>query len=321
MAVRIRTAGDPLDFSGAPGDPVDLREQVAAMWVAGASRPEWCFVAEDESGARVGRVGYRVEPTVTNPAWLGTLPPAELFPFGLWLPWEHGGCDLGRVLFATTLGRLAPELPARLDVEVNPEVDDHPREQVRLFDDIGMDLFQEKASFTWRNSGAPIPPPGWLRFATALETGRDLYQDVMARAGRDTLDRNDRWYRDHMDEARWAAQMMEYLQEEDSESWLVASDAAGDPVGMVAVSTFDPGVATVTFIGVIPDHRGHGYGHDLLQAATSAAHTRGFEKMLSDVDTLNQPMIDTMRSAGHLDGVRPWHIWHYRAEVATLVDC
>jgi hypothetical protein len=28
---------------------------------------------------------------------------------------------------------------------------------------------------------------------------------------------------------------------------------------------------------------------------------------------LNQPMIDIMRSAGHLDGVRPWHIWHYRA--------
>jgi hypothetical protein len=52
-------------------------------------------------GARVGRVGYRVEPTVTNPAWLGTLPPAELFLFGLWLPWGHGGCDLGRVLFAS----------------------------------------------------------------------------------------------------------------------------------------------------------------------------------------------------------------------------
>jgi ribosomal protein S18 acetylase RimI-like enzyme len=69
-----------------------------------------------------------------------------------------------------------------------------------------------------------------------------------------------------MDEAHWAAQMMEYLQEEDSESWLVASEPAGDPVGMVAVSTFDPGVATVTFIGVVPEHRGHGYGHDLLQA-------------------------------------------------------
>ena len=42
--------------------------------------------------------------------------------------------------------------------------------------------------------------------------------------------------------------------------------------------------------------------------------------MLSNVDMLNQPMIDTIRSAGHLDGVRPWHIWHYRAAVATLVD-
>ena len=26
-------------------------------------------------------------------------------------------------------------------------------------------------------------------------------------------------------------------------------------------------------------------------------------------------MIDIMRSAGHLDGVRPWHIRHYRADV------
>ena len=176
---------------------------------------------------------------------------------------------------------------------------------MRLFDDLGMDLFQEKAGFVWRNSGAPIPPPGRLRFATVLETGRDRYQDVMARAGRDTLDRNDRWYRGHMDEAHWAAQMMEYLQEQDSQSWLVASEPAGDPVGMVAVSTLDPGVATVTFIGVLPEHRGHGYGHDLLQAATSAAHRRGFAEMFSDVDTLNQPMIDTMRNAGHLDGVRP----------------
>jgi RimJ/RimL family protein N-acetyltransferase len=50
------------------------------------------------------------------------------------------------------------------------------------------------------------------------------------------------WYPDPWgEEAHWAAQMMEYLQEEDSESWLVASDAAGDPVGTVALSSFDPG--------------------------------------------------------------------------------
>jgi GNAT superfamily N-acetyltransferase len=153
-----------------------------------------------------------------------------------------------------------------------------------------------------------------------LETGRDLYLEVMARAGRDTLDRNDRWYRDHMDEAHWAAQMMQYLQEEEAESWLVAADAASDPLGAVAVSTFDPGVATISFIGVVAEHRGHGYGHDLLQAATSAAHGRSFEEILSDVDTLNKPMIDTMRNVGHLDGLRPCHIWHYRGEVATLHD-
>jgi ribosomal protein S18 acetylase RimI-like enzyme len=113
---------------------------------------------------------------------------------------------------------------------------------------------------------------------------------------------------------------LEYLQQEDAESWLVAFHAADDRVGTVAVSALDPGVATITFIGVVPEHRGHGYRHDLLRAATSAAHGRGFEEILSDVDTLNQPMIDTMRNAGHLDGVRPCHIWHYRGEVATFLD-
>src|SRR4029078_8275555 len=100
---------------------------------------------------------------------------------------------------------------------------DPPRQWVRLWDHIGMELFQEKEGFTWRNSGAPIPPPGRLRFAPALGTGRDFYQEGMDRAGRDTLDRKHSWYRDHMDEAHWAAQMMEYLQEEDSQSWLVAA--------------------------------------------------------------------------------------------------
>jgi hypothetical protein len=43
--------------------------------------------------------------------------------------------------------------------------------------------------------------------------------------------------------------------------------------------------------------------------------------MLCDVDTLNQPMIAAMRNAGHLAGVRPWHIWHYCVPVAALINC
>ena len=183
-----------MDFSGAPGDPDDLREQVAAMWVAGASRPEWCFVAEDESGARVGRVGYRVEPTVTNPAWLGTLPPAELFPFGLWLPWVSAAD--GRVLLGTTL--IGGQSSGPADVEASPG-HDHPGSGCKL-DDIGMDLFQEKEGLTWRTLACRshrLPAPG-----RALGRAR-LLPDVMAR-GRATLDCNDCWYRDH-GLAHWAA--------------------------------------------------------------------------------------------------------------------
>jgi RimJ/RimL family protein N-acetyltransferase len=317
--MRVRAVRDVRDFVDAPGDPDGMDEQLAGLWAQGASRPEWCFVAEDESGGRIGRVGYRVESTVSNPAWLGNLPPTELYAFGLWLPWdEHEYEQLGRGLLAATLDKVRAEVPARLDVRVNREMHDHADSRVRLLEDLGMTLFQEKEGFTWRDSGTPVSPPHRLSFATVLEVGRVRYQKVMARAGRDTLDRNDRWYRSHMDESHWAAQMMEYLDEADAPSWLVASTAAGEAVGMVGVSGFEPGVATITFIGVVPEHRGHGYSGDLLQAATAAAQARGFAEVLSDVDTLNRPMVNAMRKGGHLDGVRPWHVWHYRGEVDAL---
>ena len=48
---------------------------------------------------------------------------------------------------------------------------------------------------------------------------------------------------------------------------------------------------------MVPEHRGHGYGHDVLQAATSAAHGWGLEEILSDFDTLNLPD-DRSRGSG-----------------------
>lgn len=87
-------------------------------------------------------------------------------------------------------------------------------------------------------------------------------------------------------------------------------------VGFVLLGAFgEPGVATIVYIGVLPESRGLGYVHELLAAATMAAGERGFERILSDVDTENIPMRAAMGAAGHLPNRRPWHVWHYRRTI------
>jgi RimJ/RimL family protein N-acetyltransferase len=90
-----------------------------------------------------------------------------------------------------------------------------------------------------------------------------------------------------------------------------------EPAGFVGVSAFDETTWTIVHIGVVPEHRGHGHVHELLAAADRAARARGFSAGLSDVDVDNAPMVAAMLRAGHRTDLLPWHVWHYRREVAA----
>ena len=54
--LRVRTVKDAADFVGAPRDPHDYTDQIDRLFAEGVSRPEWCFVIEDDKD-RVGRIG------------------------------------------------------------------------------------------------------------------------------------------------------------------------------------------------------------------------------------------------------------------------
>lgn len=67
---RVRTVRDADEFVGVPGDPEDYDDLLSGLWDSGASRPEWCFLLEDDStkavtargGRRDSRVRMRVQP-------------------------------------------------------------------------------------------------------------------------------------------------------------------------------------------------------------------------------------------------------------------
>jgi ribosomal protein S18 acetylase RimI-like enzyme len=266
------------------------------------------FVLEDD-GRELASVGFDVGPTCP-PEFLGDLPPEELYLTDLSLPWDGDWLGAGQELIPQAL-RMLGEVPDRLQVRTNPEVHPNHAGRVELFDSLGMELFQEKEGFTWRDDGEAVRVPGRLTFHTVDEVGRDHFRDVLAGVGQATLDRNDFYYRSHMDPKDWGSVYMTFLDDSVAPMWLVGRLQNGQSVGFAAVSEFDePDTATIAFIGVLPAHRGIGYINDLLAAGTAVAQQHGFTSILSDVDTLNQPVMAAMERAGHLAGVRRWHIWH-----------
>jgi RimJ/RimL family protein N-acetyltransferase len=311
IVLDIRSVARVEDFVAPDDDPNDLG-WVEELWEDGTSRPEWTFVATD-AGSTVGRAGFVVTPSVTDPAWVGLLPPSEMTLFGA-AAWAGEPVEVLAELVRAARRALGDAVPDVLEIRTNPAVHSRPEERLALAAALDLTLFQEKEGVLWEDHGEPVQVPQRIRSRSLADTGPVAYAEVFARIPEGTLDRNDRWYYERVDPQHWAAQMMEFADGAE-ETWLVAECEEG-PVGMVAISPFDgPDTATISYIGVLPEHRGNGYVDDLLAAGTAAAQRAGFTRILSDVDTQNHPMLAAMERAGHHASATPWHVWSHRGTV------
>ncbi|HEY0699283.1 MAG TPA: GNAT family N-acetyltransferase, partial [Micromonospora sp.] len=72
----------------------------------------------------------------------------------------------------------------------------------------------------------------------------------------------------------------------------------GEPVGLTVPGRNhnDPIVA---FVGVLPEHRGHGYAYDLLVEATQLLVETGADRIVAATDQTNTPMAATFARAGY----------------------
>ena len=306
------------EIDGAPAIDASYRSLLAR----GATRPGWCHVLR-RGGEDIGRIGFRVEATCPE-EFLGKLPARELFPVGLWLRWgEPDWLEAGRFLIQRALENIRSEVPEALQASVN-QSDERADERRRLWQACGLELFQEKQGYGWRQGDAPPTEQHRLSALPLERAGRDRFRDTLGRTGEGTLDRNDRWYRDHAGERNWANVFLTMYEPAGQASasaprgeWLLALDERGNEVGVVAVSAlgasgYADDTATITFIGVVPEQRGKGYVGDLLRAASDTALRGGFTAMLSDTDVLNTPMRSAFGREGHRADAWPWHKWTYR---------
>jgi GNAT superfamily N-acetyltransferase len=78
----------------------------------------------------------------------------------------------------------------------------------------------------------------------------------------------------------------------------LASDAAGRVVGLVSGLDRPNGRGVVMFVGVARDHRGHGYGRQLLAWQTRELVDSGAEVLIADTDTTNLAMARAFADVG-----------------------
>jgi len=72
------------------------------------------------------------------------------------------------------------------------------------------------------------------------------------------------------------------------EWWRIAALPDGEPAGFVipAHNGYNPIIA---YLGAVPAHRGHGYGHDLLAAGTSLLAAQDVPRIRAATDVGNTP--------------------------------
>lgn len=124
--------------------------------------------------------------------------------------------------------------------------------------------------------------------------------DVFRRVHHDTLDAHarrtiataglDAAAQEDLDLLRWLPSPRQW--------WLLAYDEAGELVGLTipARNHNDPIIA---YVGVVPEHRGHGYAYDLLAEATHRLVAEGADRIVAATDTTNTPMAAAFAKAAY----------------------
>jgi RimJ/RimL family protein N-acetyltransferase len=259
----------------------DYRE-LAAL---GQYRPEWTWLA------------LRGDRVVARAAWWGG--PEDDAPKALdWLDFDEGESDaaveiLGAAGFAADYCLV---LPPRW--REDPTTRKAGEARIEVAERAGMRRFVERLRYTWTPADGLPARPGRLRFAP--EPDDDRIFDVLCRIAHGSLDAHEQRAmeqggpeaaaRDELASLRWMPSPREW--------WRLAYTEHGELAGLTVPcrNYHSPGIG---FVGVVPEHRGHGYAYDLLVEATHILLDEGAEQIVADTDTTNTPMAATFARAGY----------------------
>ena len=276
--------------------PYALNDRFATDMEAGRRRASWMWVAS-HGDRLVARLSWWARPQDDQPFLLDVLDVVDT-PNRVEVA-EH----LVRTAAAATLteGAVWPEYLRFLPAEWNEDPDQRSmvHDLRKALERTGGALLTERWSFEWR-AGGPVTEPGdRLRFRE-IEGTEDILA-LMSRALEGTLDAHDRVdLRDKSTVEVAAANFEdEFANYTTPRSWWrVATLPDGEPVGFVIPARNASG-PIISYVAVLPEHRGNGYIDDLLAEGGRVLREAGVDRIRADTDLGNRPMAQAFHRAGY----------------------
>ncbi|GGR11175.1 GNAT family N-acetyltransferase [Streptomyces aurantiogriseus] len=280
LVIRALDESDVHLFDTLP-DPFGLRERHRGT----VHRPEWKRVA-----LRDGRV-------VARAAWWGG--PDDTEPLLVnWFDCADGESRAGAELLRTAPWRVDLELDLPPGWREDPVRRSAAEDCFTAARAAGHTPLVERFLYRWTPECGLPERPGRLEFAP--EPDDAVFFDALRRIHSVTLDAHarkaiekgglDLAAQEELDFFRWCPSPREW--------WQVARTPAGDLAGL-HIPAHNPSGPCIGFIGVLPEHRGHGYAYDLLAECTHYLVERGAEFIAGATDQGNFPMAAHFTKAGY----------------------
>ncbi|MEE6273189.1 GNAT family N-acetyltransferase [Georgenia wangjunii] len=290
--------GDARTFrSATPDDQLLLDEWTATEPVAWVNRSrlhdelatqnyryEWSWLAE-RSGQPVGRALWWGSSTAERPVTLDCL---------LVAPTEERPENIGAGLIRAALNSFGPDaaLEFNVDVAADWRTDAAAVRAVewrqRAAHEGGLTRTTERVSFARTNTD-PLPTrPVRLRFTGGTD---EEFRELFAAVATGSLDAHTAdAVAEHGVDAFADDELAFYLSLPGRrDAWQIATLPDGTMAGFI-IPTRAAYDASISYLGVLPEHRGHGYVHELLSQMVHVHHDDGQERIVGTTDAANTPM-------------------------------
>ncbi|WP_433437824.1 GNAT family N-acetyltransferase [Nonomuraea sp. CA-141351] len=259
--------------------PEPGRSQLAAAFDEGRTRPEWCFVEGQ------ARLAFWAPFAGSEPVIIWQFDPG---------PDPAAAAELLRSSLRTMrLSKIIHDIS--LKPGLNPVVDRAVEHEALSLAGFAMEV--ERLVLEWV-AGSDIPTdPGRLTYRPARRMDQAEVIDILIRISDGSLD-----YDTQIEvatagaerEARWMYD--DLMNRKAKPDWFVIGYLGDSPVGLVA-----PDDHSIAYIGVVPEHRGHGYVNDLLARGTRTLAEAGLQRIVAATDVANVPTADAFLRAEYAE--------------------
>lgn len=168
-----------------------------------------------------------------------------------------------------------------------------------LFLQAGFRVAQTKKSYSYER---PEPPQitGGLTFRSVAKVGEERFVNAVRDVTIGTLDKLMAEDAARRGGDRAAREYVDGMKELDfNADWWRLGYRGHELIGLVLPQKLGDAIGGINYVGVLPRHRGQGYGAIMIAEGTRVLHEGGMRKIIADIDAENHPMAAALERVGY----------------------